>query len=160
MNVVYHSPIGKQWMMDMVEDVKSKVASAIHKDGKVITADKIGVDAIIKAMAATASSNKLSVESITAWFVADLSKVLSDAIKAKVEGIAEDKLKALLDSYLADFVSLVARNASLSDSKRIKLEKALALIVLNDEYESIICSKIVDKMAELQAPTESIDDAL
>jgi len=109
LNVVYVDTIGKQFLINAIDSVRSKVASQLNKDGKQITDDKIGVTAILAAMKADVESQRFTKKSVKAWFDEYLASPLQSAIKEKYAGITSDKTLRMVSDYCEAFQLLASR---------------------------------------------------
>lgn len=146
-SLVTASDIGKAWIVDAIDDVRSRIASAINKAGLTITSDKIGIDGILAQMKLETESQRMTKDAIGAWFDSDLAPLLSARIQEKMAGIAADKLAVLVGNYKATFQTLAGRDVSMSEQVKAGLIKAMEL--LPAEYEHVIGTKVLEKLVDV-----------
>jgi hypothetical protein len=152
LTLVFNHADGKAWITDCIDDLRSEIASAINKKGEVISSDKLGIDALLVAMRTANESQRMTKESITNWFNADLAPLVASRICEKMFGIADDKLTKLVEAYAEKFASLAGREVSMKDEVKAMLIKALEL--LPDEYEHPIATKVIAKLTKVEETTE------
>ena len=155
LSLVYSHPDGAAFFVDCLDGIRSKIASDLHKNGKQIRSDNIGLDAILAALRVENQNQRMTKDAIGAWFDSDLSLLLIEAITAKIGAISSDKMSKILDGYKADFQTLAMRNIVMGMEIKTKLTKAIAL--LPDDYESIIGEKVIMALNDINA---DIGDAL
>ena len=103
LHLVTTSDIGKAWIVDCINDMRSKLASSINKAGQTITSDKLGIDALWAAMKAESENQRMTRDAIGAWFDADMASLIAARVQEKMPGIAADKLAKILESYKENF---------------------------------------------------------
>lgn len=155
LSLVFSHPIGKAFIVDCIDGVRSKIASSLHSVQKPITDTAIGIDAILAAMKVETENQRMTKDAIGTWFDSDLLMILDAAIRSKLPSISTDKMGKLLSGYKDDFQLLAGRNVIITAEQKIKLTKAIAL--LPDDYESIIGGKVI---AALNDANNDIGDAL
>jgi hypothetical protein len=156
MHLVMNDAKGREFIVDCIDGIRSKIASALHKSGKTIADDAIGITAILAAMSEATASVRFSKEGIATWFNDELLPLLAAAVESKLIGISTDKLKRITDGYLGDFQLLAAREVMISAELKLKLEKAMLL--LPDDYEHHVAEKIAAKLQA--AGTKVVEDVL
>lgn len=152
LSLVVNHEIGKAWIVDCIDGLRSKVASGINKAGNTITSDKLGIDALYIAMKAETESQRMTKDAIGAWFDTDLASLISAKIAAKMVGIAADKLAKLVDGYKVTFQTLAGRDVSMNEQVKAGLLKAMEL--LPAEYEHVIAGKVLEKLTEVTEATD------
>lgn len=146
---------GREWVEDCIDSIRSKVVSGIATRGELIVSDKCGITAILAMLAIETQSQRMTKESIGAWFDADLAPLLNTAIRAKIPTIDSARLDKLVAGYRSDFQALSARQVVMSNAVKMKLEKAIAL--LSDDYSNdsssyaTIGEKVIEALTELKS---------
>ena len=158
LQLVMGNPIGKAWLIDCMNGVRSKIASDLNKAGKIIGSANLGIDALLERMKVENDSVRMTKESVGAWFDADLKGLIEDKIKIKLLGIAQDKLDKLTGAYREKFQSLCGRDVSMSNEVKAQLLVALELLGGDgdgdDVYDNAICNKLIEKLSEVKEATE------
>jgi len=150
--LVQNDEHGKQWIANHIDAVRSMIASKLNKAGEVITSDKLGITAILAAIKEDTENQRMTKESIGIWFDADLADAIGARVKELMTGISEDKVKAIVAGYKAQFQSLSARDVSMKDTVRDQMIRALEL--LGEDYESPIGTKVAAKLATVTEASE------
>lgn len=141
---------GKAWMIDCLNDLRSRMASAVNAKGEVITEFRLNHDAMIVAMKVESESQRMTSEAIGKWFDADLAVLLADALRVKMVGVADDKLAILVNQFKELFQSLSGRNVAMPENQKNQLMKALDLLA--DDYDSVIGNKVTEKLIGVKGP--------
>ncbi len=141
------------WLVAAIDDLKSRIASAINKRNDVITSDKLGTAAILAAMKADTESQRMTKEAIGEWFTSDLAQAIAARIKSKMSGIADDKVAKLVDGYKLRFMSLAGRDVSMDDKVKAQLITALELLT-EEQGDSVIAVKVMEKLTEVTEASE------
>ena len=141
------------WLVAAIDDIKSRIASAINKKQEAITSDKLGVAAILAAMKAETESQRMTKEAIGTWFDADLAPAIAARIVEKMTGIAADKVAKLVEGYKLRFQSLAGRDVSMDDKVKAQLITALELLT-EEQGDSVIALKVMEKLTEVSEATE------
>jgi hypothetical protein len=150
-SLVIQSDIGKAWLSDGIDTVRSHIASVINKAGNTITSDKLGIDGILAQMKLETESQRMTKEAIGVWFDADLAPLVSARIAEKMQGIAADKLAKLVDGYKVTFQTLAGRDVSMAEPIKAGLIKAMEL--LPAEYDHVIGNKVMEKLIDVSEAT-------
>ena len=146
--LVHNYETGKQWIIAAIDDLRTRVASTLNKAGKEITSDALGIDALIAAMAEENASQRLSRDSIAAWFDSTMSAVISGKVQEKFAGtgIADDKVALLVGQYRETFCELGGRGG-IKEKKLQQLVKVLQY--LPDDHEHAMTTRISEKLTSL-----------
>jgi len=154
LNVVYVDAIGKQFLINAIDSVRSKVASALNKDGKPITDDKIGVTAILAAMKAEVESQRFTKESIKVWFDDFLAPLLQVAIEEKYVGITSDKTLRMISDYCEAFQLLVSRPVSGKYEMKAEVRNGLlhVLELLPEDHDTVTGNEIASRLEKTVEP--------
>ena len=152
LHLVTTSDIGKAWIVDCINDMRSKLASSINKAGQTITSDKLGIDALLAAMKAESESQRMTRDAIGAWFDSDISSIIAEKVKEKMPGIANDKLAKVLESYKENFQKLAGRDISMPNVVRDNLLRAMEFLPAG--YDSVIGGKVLEKLASVTEAQE------
>lgn len=155
LSLVFSHPVGKAFLSDAIDGVRSRIASDLHKAQKQITSDRIGIDGILERMKQETESQRMTKEAIGAWFDGELMPLLCDAIKEKLPSLSDDKVTKSAAGYRADFQLLASRSIVMGEEIKTKLGKAIAL--LPDDCESVIGGKVIAALNDL---TTDIGDVL
>jgi len=147
--LVTTSEIGKAYITDCIDDVRSKLASAINKAGNTVTSDKLGIDAILDFMRKESENQRMTKDAIGAWFDADLSGLIAEQIAIKYEGIAQDKIDAYLANYRAQFQTLAGRDVSMNDDIKAALMRVTDY--LPEDYDSVIGGKVIEALSKVSS---------
>lgn len=154
-NVFVNNEIGKAFIVDAVERLRSKIASKLYAGGLVIDDTRIGIEGLLALAKLETESQRMTKESIGVWFDVALMDLVKGAIAAKMpQGIAADKLAVLAEGYKAKFQTLAGREVSMPNAVRDQLLRVLAL--LPDGYEHPICEKVAVALAEVQEASETL----
>jgi 6-pyruvoyl-tetrahydropterin synthase len=146
---------GRAWMIEAINDLRSRIASDLNKNGKPLNVLNLGFDAVIKAMDCELQSQRMTKEAIAAWFTAELSPLVTAAISAKMINISANKLAKYAEQYSDKFQSLAGRNVSMSEKEKEQLQKAMAL--LPDDYSHVIAEKIAEKLNSVSEAGNMLD---
>jgi len=152
--LVASSEIGRAWLVDHIDGLRGKIASGIHKAGGTITSDKLGIEALLAAMKLETESQRMTKDAIGAWFDSDLAGLISARLQERMQGIAADKLAKLVDSYKAGFQILAGRDPSMAEAIKVSLQRALEL--LPEDYDSVIATKVAEKLAVVTEATATL----
>lgn len=150
LQAILSNEVGEAWVMSAVNDLRGKIATALVKAGKSITETDVALTAILAAMRVETESQRMTKESIGAWFDNDLAALVDLRIREKMAGISQDKLDKLVKGYRDSFQQLAGRDVSMPDSIKNQLIRALEL--LPADYDSVIGEKVT---AALLAVTEA-----
>jgi len=155
LNLVHNNETGKAWIVNCIDDLRSRIASAANKAGKSITSEMLGIDALLVAMGEENASNRLSKESIAVWFDEVMGELITKRIKAKMGDvtIADDKLVKLVEGYKNQFLNLAGRG-NLPEAIRVQLATALEL--LPEDHDNAVTTKIAEKLAAMAVPAEEL----
>lgn len=147
--LVTASDTGKAWIVDCIDGVRSRIASAVNKSGDTITSDKLGIDGLLAAMKAETESQRMTKDAIGIWFDADLAPLVAVRIQEKMIGIAADKLGVLLAGYKSTFQNLAGRDVSMPETVKAGLVKAMEL--LPEDYDSVMGSKVMEALVNVNS---------
>ena len=145
---------GAEFLRGCIAGVQDSIIRSLIEKGKVVIgADEIDHEKILAAMAAIneSSSDRFSKESIATWFAAHMLEPLQAAIREKIVGISDGKLKQLTDNYLASFQILAQRNPSMNNDIKAGLIRAMEF--LPEDHESATAMEIARRLAEVQEAT-------
>ena len=154
LNVVYVDTIGKQFLINAIDSIRSKVASQLNKDGKQITDDKIGVTAILAAMKAEVESQRFTKESIKVWFDDYLAPLLQSAIEAKYVGITSDKTLRMSSDYCEAFQLLASRPVGGKYEMKADCRNGLlhVLELLPEDHDTVTGNEIAARLEKTVEP--------
>lgn len=165
LNLLLACPEGEEWMKGQVQALRKVVALALHKQGKVISSQSLGVDALKEALLREQPcSTRLTRDAIAQWYGAadGMKRLLIAAFVAK--GMRDDAIAATTAAFLATFQKLAARkdNFWLTPQEKGQLEKAMMLLVDGSEYAvSPMTEAIAEMLLEIPAQTPvAVMDAL
>jgi hypothetical protein len=150
--VFYNDAIGKAFIVDVLEGLRSRIISGLHASRKLISDEAIGVTAMLATAKLVVEGGRMTKESIGVWFDADLTLLVSARIREKIAGISEDKVAKLVAGYRTAFESLSAREVGMSDEVKASLLKAMDL--LPEDYDSVIGGKVLAKLVAAEKPKE------
>lgn len=142
--LIQGADVGKAFIVDAVDALRSRMASSINGKGNTVTSDKLGIDAILAAMKLETESQRLTKDSIGAWFDTALLHLMQARFAVKLPGISDLKMANITDQYRAKFQSLAGRDGFIPDA--IKSQLVTAMELLHEDYESIIGTKILEKL--------------
>jgi len=155
--LIQGADVGKAFIVDAIDALRSRIASSINSKGNIITSDKLNIDAIFAAMRLETESQRLTKDSIGAWFDADLLALMKARFAVKLPGISDLKMVGITDQYRAKFQSLAGRDGFIPDA--IKSQLVTAMELLPAEYESVIGTKLLEKLtAEVENDTLELLD--
>jgi hypothetical protein len=152
--VFYNDAIGKAFIIDVLEQLRSGIISDLHASKKLITDEAIGVSAMLATAKLAVESSRMTKESIGVWFDADLAPLIAARISEKVAGISEDKVAKLVSGYRTAFESLSAREVSMSAEVKASLIKAMDL--LPEDYDSVVGGKVLAKLVAAEEAKEML----
>jgi len=152
--LVASSEIGRAWIVDHIDGLRSKIASGVHKAGETITSDKLGIEALLAAMKLETESQRMTKDAIGTWFDSDLAPLVAARLQERMQGIAADKLAKLVDGYKTGFQILAGRDPSMSEPIKTSLQRALEL--LPEDYDSVIATKVAEKLAVVTEATATL----
>lgn len=156
-------PEGEEWMKGQVQQLRKVVALALHKQGKVISSQSLGIDALREALRnCSAGAMRLTRESIAQWFAAPdgMKQLLAQALVAR--GMRDDAIAATTAAFLVTFQKLAARkdNFWLTPQEKGQLEKAMLLLQDGSDYAvSPMTEAIAEMLLEIpaQVPVAMMD---
>jgi hypothetical protein len=150
LDCVMRDVIGRAFIVDCIDSIRSKVASSLNKSGKLILSDSIGITGILAAMKAETESTRFTKEGIAAWFAEYLDPLIGAKLSARMPGIAADKLDKLVQGYCEQLQVLANRpdNRCMPNAIKEQLIKALAL--LPDDHDSMVCEEIAARLDTIQ----------
>ena len=154
--VVQHGVEFAPWLVSMIDDIKSGIASAINKRNETITSAKLGTDAILNAMRLATESQRMTKDAIGTWFDSDMAAVIGHRIESKMIGIAADKVAKIVESYKLRFQSLAGRDVSMTDVVKAQLTTALELLT-EEQGEHVIAVKVMEKLTEISEASEVLE---
>ena len=149
--VISTQPAGTEYLRGCIANVQDGIIRSLIEKGKItISEDEIDYQKILAAMAVINESgaDRFSKESIAAWFNSVLKAPLSDAIRAKMDGISDSQLNKLLNNYLESFQILAGRNPSMNNNVKAGLIRALEF--LPEDHESAVGIEIVRRLNDVQ----------
>ncbi len=149
-----HDPIGQAYFTDCMAGLRSKIISALHSKGKIITGMSIDLAAMLVMARTETESQRMTKEAIGQWFDMDLADRVMVAIRAKMTGIADDKLVKLAEGYKVKFMTLASREVNMPLQVKAQLVKAMEL--LPEDYESVIGEKVAAALAEAEEAMETL----
>lgn len=140
---------GEAWIRNCIESLQGKIASAASGSviGKQVDSKLFSVESLLQVMSADVASQRLSKESIGAWFDADLAALWSARIRAKLPTISDDKLAKLLEVLRDSYCALAGREVSMEEKKVEQLVSGIDM--LGDDYSNPIADKVSAKLLEL-----------
>jgi hypothetical protein len=150
--VFYNDAMGKAFIVDVLESLRSKIISKLHADGKVISDESIGITAMLTTAKLLVEGSRMTKEAIGVWFDADMATLITARIKEKMAGISEDKVAKLVAGYRVAFESLSAREVGMSEEVKASLLKAMDL--LPEDYDSVMGGKVLAKLVAAEEPKE------
>lgn len=153
-SVFQNSAVGKAFIVDAMEGLRSRIISKLHASGKTIHDESIGITAMTLLAKQETESQRMTKEAIGAWFDADLMKLIADAIAAKLDGISTEKLTKLVEGYRSKFQTLAGREVSMPAAVKAQLIRAMEF--LPEDYESVIGEKVAAALAESEEATETL----
>jgi hypothetical protein len=156
LSLVSVNPIGKQFLINALDDLRSRMASAINKNGGMITSDRIGIDAMIATMSKENESQRFTKESIAVWFAEYLEPVLCDRIKNRNSGIAADKLDKAVAGYLVSFQILANKPDNRNMSKEIRAQLLTALSLLPEDHDTVTAEEIAARLEVVSEASASL----
>jgi hypothetical protein len=141
---------GKAFIINAIDDLRSKIASKLNKEGKLILSDSIGITGLLAAMRNENESQRFTKEAIASWFAEYLDPLIGAKLSARMPGIAADKLDKLVAGYCEQLQVLANRpdNRCMPNAIKEQLIKALAL--LPDDHESMVCEEIAARLDTIQ----------
>ena len=145
---------GKAFILDCISGLRSKVISKLHSKNLTITDEAIGITALVAMAKLETESQRMTKEAIGNWFDADLSGLIANAISAKMQGIAADKLAKLVDGYKAKFQTLSQREISMQLAVKAQLVKAMEL--LPEDYDNVIAEKVAEALTKAEEASETL----
>lgn len=155
--LVMQDKFGRAFLVDAIDGLRSKLASARNKDGLPITSDKIGIEALLAAMATEVTSATLSADSIGKWFDTYMAQVLMETFKARKPDAIAAQLDKLVGIYRSLFCSISGRNLIMEESQKVQLIKALDLLPEDGEVvQDALTDKIVAKIESLATITTDL----
>lgn len=154
LNVVQMDAIGKQFLIDCIDNVRSQVASALNKQGRPITDDKIGVTGILAAMKLSVESQRFTKESVKVWFDTYLATPLQDAIEARYAGISSDKMLKMVNDYCDAFQSLASRSINGKYEMKSDIRNGLirVLEMLPEDHDTVTGNEIASRLENTVEP--------
>ena len=158
LNVVYVDAIGKQFLINAIDKVRSEIASSLNKDGKQITDDKIGVTAILAAMKASVESQRFTKESIKVWFDEHLAALLQNAIESKYVGITSDKVLKMVNDYCDAFQMLASRAVNGKYEMKTDIRNGLlrVLELLPEDHDTVTGNEIATRLDNTIEPVATM----
>ncbi len=156
LSLVSVNPIGKQFLINSLDDLRSRMASAINKNGGTITSDRIGIDAMLAAMGKENESQRFTKESIATWFAEYLEPVLCDRIKNRNSGIAADKLDKAVSGYLVSFQILANKPDNRNMAKEIRAQLLTALSLLPEDHDTVTAEEIAARLEVVSEASVSL----
>jgi hypothetical protein len=150
--VFYNDAMGKAFIVDVLEGLRSRIISSLHAGNKLISDEAIGVTAMLATAKLVVEGSRMTKEAIGVWFDADLALLVSARIREKMAGISEDKVAKLVSGYRTAFESLSAREVAISDEVKASLLKAMDL--LPEDYDSVMGGKVLAKLVAAEEPKE------
>lgn len=142
--VFQNDAIGAAFIADCIAGLRSKIISKLHASNLVVSDDAIGITALLALATQEVNGTRMTAAAIGEWFDSDLAALVSGAIKAKMVGIADDKLGKLVAGYKDRFQSLSGRDVSMPDAVKASMMRAIAL--LPEGYDSVIGEKVITKL--------------
>jgi hypothetical protein len=158
--VLLNDAVGKAWLVEQVDAVRSKIVSRLYKVGSTITSDRIGVTSILDSMRTEVESQRFTKESIETWFKDVMVSVLLPRIEDKYPGIDNAKATKILSGYMESFQLLASRkNAAgryeMADSIRNSLLKVLDY--LPEDHENNTTLEIAERLSNTEEPSNVLD---
>lgn len=139
---------GAQWLRGKVQDVQDSIIRKLIGAGKAsFFDDQIGMDAVLKVMAADMESTRFSKESIKGWFDAHLRGLLAARLAEKNPAMQASVILKLCDQFLDRFMSLAGRNVSMDLKTKDQLLKAIEL--LPEDHESATAAELLERLQEV-----------
>ncbi len=116
-----------------LSSVEDSTIRAYHKDGGTqVFTETLTMAKILETIEETGSS--INGEQITEWFTeacaVSLLTVLSSKIDPEEKGLTDDqqsKVKQVIESYLAQFISLASGKTMIQEAQRVRLAKCLQI---------------------------------
>jgi len=142
--LIQGADVGKAFIVDAIDALRSRIASSINSKGNTITSDKLGIDAILAAMKLETESQRMTKDSIGIWFDDDLLALMKARFAVKLPGISDGKMAGITYQYRCKFQSLAGRDGFIPDAVKSQLVTAMEL--LPAEYESVIGTKLLEKL--------------
>jgi len=156
LSLVQINPVGKQFLINCLDDLRSRIASAINKNGGMITSDRIGIDAMLAAMSKENESQRFTKESIAVWFAEYLEPLLAARIKERNAGIAADKLDKAVAGYLVSFQVLANKPDNRNMHKDIRAQLLTALSLLPEDHDTVTAEEIAARLEVIQEASASL----
>ena len=155
LNVVAAHPVGKQVLLSAIESAQEALIRArIATGAGSIGADEIGVTAVIAQLESTATSDRLTKESIAKWFGEFIAPIVSAAVIEKHASASAEKVAKVVDSYLVGFqVAAMRADGRCFQSEQVKTNVLAMLARLPEDHESMV----VERLAEI-LPTIPVFD--
>lgn len=138
----------------MLEDAQDKIVRerVVSADAKLIGGSEISVAACIEWLGAEATGERLTKESIAAWFDGSVADSLALAFSEKL-GIGENpsaeesaKVLAIVSDYSSKIQMLAGGKTSFAPAVAEKLEKALQIAAPDDE----LAGKFMARLAKMK----------
>jgi hypothetical protein len=152
--VFYNDAIGKAFIVDVLEGLRSRIISGLHAGSRLISDEAIGVTAMLATAKLVVEGSRMTKEAIGIWFDADLTLLVSARIREKMAGISDDKVAKLVSGYRTAFESLSAREVSMSAEVKASLLKAMDL--LPEDYDSVVGGKVLSKLVAAEEAKEML----
>ena len=147
LNGIVADTAGQQWLRGKVQDVQDGLIRRLIGAGKVsFFDDQIGMDAVLKVMAADMENTRFSKESIKVWFDTYQRVPLFAALAAKAPAAQGSVITKLCDQFLECFQTLSGKNVSMDLKTKDQLLKAIEL--LPEDHESATASELLERLQE------------
>jgi hypothetical protein len=150
--VFYNDTMGKAFIVDVLEGLRSRIISGLHAGSKLISDEAIGVTAMLATAKLVVEGSRMTKEAIGVWFDSDLAPLVAARIREKMQGISDDKVAKLVSGYRTAFESLSAREVGMSEEVKASLLKAMDL--LPEDYDSVMGGKVLAKLVAAEEPKE------
>lgn len=163
--VLLNDAIGKAWLVEQIDAVRSKIVSKLYKSNSTITSDRIGVTSILDSMRAEVESQRFTKESISTWFDEVMIPVLLPRIEDKYPGIDNAKATKILTGYKESFQLLASRkNAAgkyeVASAIRLSLIKVMDYIPESEADDNAIQLEIAERLTNCTEPAQMLPEAL
>jgi hypothetical protein len=156
LSLVSVNAIGKQFLINCLDDLRSRMASTINKNGGIITSERLGIDAMLVAMTKENESQRFTKESIATWFAEYLEPLLADRIATKNPNIAADKLDKAVAGYLVSLQVLANKPDNRNMAKEIRAQLMTALSVLPEDHDTVTANEIAARLEVVQEASASL----
>lgn len=160
LNVFMTNPAGRTFLADAIDSLRAKIASNIYAKGyTTIGSDEVGITALLALAKAEAESQRLTKESIGAWFDADMAPLLIAAIKEKYasSGISEDRIIKIISNFRSGYQVCAARpdNRSLPTAMRNNL--LAQFDKFPEGYDNLVANKLLDILPEIEEASVTLE---